>query len=75
MEQRAPGHTVADGKIYVKGFNDFIADIYESMSSIDFINDAQAYEKNEQLKAMKICAEAICMLGTRYSKLATFEEA
>ncbi|GAH69085.1 unnamed protein product, partial [marine sediment metagenome] len=26
MEQRAPGHTVADDKIYYKGFSDFIQD-------------------------------------------------
>jgi len=27
MEQRAPGHTVVDDKIYHKGFSDFIQDI------------------------------------------------
>ena len=27
MEQRAPGHTVLDDKIYKKGFRDFITDI------------------------------------------------
>ena len=27
MEQRAPGHTVADGKIYAKGMDGFVADV------------------------------------------------
>jgi len=33
MEQRAPGHTVADDKIYHKGFSDFIRDIEKNICS------------------------------------------
>ena len=36
MEQRAPGHTVVDDKIYKKGFKDFISDIDKSIEDLDF---------------------------------------
>jgi pyruvate formate-lyase/glycerol dehydratase family glycyl radical enzyme len=35
MEQRAPGHTVADGKIYGKGMLDFKAEIAEELKRLD----------------------------------------
>ena len=37
MEQRAPGHTVLDDKIYKKGFKDFRKDINDSLSRIGFL--------------------------------------
>ncbi|HHY17342.1 MAG TPA: formate C-acetyltransferase/glycerol dehydratase family glycyl radical enzyme, partial [Firmicutes bacterium] len=58
MEQRAPGHTVADGKIYQKGFLDFKKEIEEALSNLDFLNDPEAWEKQEQLRAMSICCDA-----------------
>lgn len=67
MEQRGPGHTVADGKIYKKGFLDFKKDIQKSISTIDFINDPQAYDKKNELTAMDICCDAIITYGNRYS--------
>ena len=70
MEQRAPGHTVADGKIYKKGFVDFKKDIEESLQSIDYLNDPDAYDKQEQLKAMLICADAIITYAKRHAQKA-----
>ena len=67
MEQRAPGHTVADGKMYKKGFLGFIKDIEKSMEKIDYLNDLHAYDKREQLKAMSICARAIIAFAHRYA--------
>jgi pyruvate formate-lyase/glycerol dehydratase family glycyl radical enzyme len=67
MEQRAPGHTVLDNKIYLKGFKDFIHDINNSLSRLDFFNDVQAFDKREELKAMKIAAEALISFANRYS--------
>ena len=67
LEQRAPGHTVADKKIFEKGFYDFIEDINESINKLDFLEDVNAYEKREQLKAMKISCEAIIMYAKRHS--------
>lgn len=71
MEQRAPGHTVADGKIYKKGFADFKEDINEELSKLDFMNDPKAYDKQEELKAMSICCDGIMILAERYAEKAT----
>lgn len=70
MEQRAPGHTVADEKIYFKGFADFKKDIQMRLDEIDYYNDMEAYSKQEQLKAMLISCDAIIAFGKRYADLA-----
>ena len=67
MEQRAPGHTVLDGKIYRKGMLDFIKDIDRSLDKLDFLNDAMAYHRQEELKGMRICAQAIIAYAGRYA--------
>ncbi len=67
MEQRAPGHTVLDGKIYTKGMVDFIAEIDDRITRLDFLNDPEAYTRQEELKAMRICAEALIRFGERYA--------
>ena len=68
MEQRAPGHTVLDNKIYKKGFSDFKKDIKESISDLDFLNDPEAYNKREELKAMDIAAGALINFANRYAE-------
>jgi len=67
LEQRAPGHTALDDKIYGKGLVDFKEDIRRSMESLDFLNDPHAYQKMEELKAMKIAADALIHYATRYA--------
>ncbi len=67
QEQRAPGHTVAGNKIYQKGMLDFINEINESIKNLDFINDSQAFDKREQLSAMKVSAYALIMWAERYA--------
>ena len=67
MEQRAPGHTVLDDKIYRKGFFDLIAEIQDSLGSLDFLNDPEAYAKQEELRAMKISAEALMLYAQRHA--------
>ncbi|MDR2542145.1 MAG: glycyl radical protein [Treponema sp.] len=67
MEQRAPGHTVCDGKIYQKGFLDFKNDIENELEKIDFLNDTLSYDKREQLKAMVICCDAVIVFAARYA--------
>lgn len=78
MEQRAPGHTVGDNKIYNKGFLDFKKEIEDEISKLDFINDLEAYDKHEQLKAMSIACDAIMIFGKRHAeearRLAELEE-
>ena len=68
MEQRAPGHTVLDNKIYYKGFLDFKKDIQETMRSLDFLNDPEAYQKREELKAMEIAADALILFASRHAE-------
>ncbi len=70
MEQRAPGHTVLDDKIYRKGFKDFINDIGNSIEKLDFLNDPKAYDKREELRGMKIAAEGLITFAKRHAELA-----
>jgi len=70
MEQRAPGHTVLDDKIYHLGMLDFIRRIDERLASLDYLFDPAAYDKQEELKAMRITAQAIIRLAERYAELA-----
>lgn len=67
QEQRAPGHTVAGNKIYGKGMLDIIDDIHISLEKLDLINDFHAIEKQEELRAMEIAANAIIMFANRYA--------
>src|SRR5512143_3694614 len=70
MEQRSPGHTVLDNKIYRKGMLDFKQDIQQSLDHLDFLNDPLAYSKQEELKAMLICADAIIRFAERHAERA-----
>jgi formate C-acetyltransferase len=65
QEQRAPGHTVAGNKIYGKGMTDIKKDIDESIAKLDYFKDPKAYDKHEELKAMKIVADTIIMYANR----------
>ncbi len=67
MEQRSPGHTVLDDKIYRKGMLDFKCDIESRLNALDTLNDPEAYEKQEELKAMRICADALIHYGERHA--------
>jgi formate C-acetyltransferase len=67
MEQRAPGHTVLDGKIYKKGMLDFKKDIRESMARLDFLNDPEAFDKQEELRAIGITADALIVYARRHA--------
>jgi len=70
MEQRAPGHTVLDGKIYKKGMNDFKKDIEAALAGLDFMNDPAAYDKQEELKAMAVSVDAIVAFARRHAEKA-----
>jgi pyruvate formate-lyase/glycerol dehydratase family glycyl radical enzyme len=70
MEQRSPGHTVLDDKIYRHGLGDFAQKIQENLSSLDYRNDPQAYTKQEELKAMLICAKALIRFAARHAERA-----
>lgn len=70
MEQRAPGHAVMDDKIFHKGFIDFKKDIQESIAKLDTLNDSNVDDKQEELKAIEIVADALISFANRYSKYA-----
>jgi len=68
MEQRAPGHTVLDDKIYKKGLLDFKKDIESSIQRLDLLNDPEAFQKREELKAMAISADALILYAGRHAE-------
>jgi formate C-acetyltransferase len=70
MEQRAPGHTVLDDKIYHKGMLDFKREIEAQLKSLDYLNDPEAYAKQEELRAMAICADALIRYAERHAEKA-----
>ncbi len=70
MEQRAPGHTALDGKIYQKGMLDFKREIEENIAALDYLNDSKATDKAEQWKAMAISCDAIIVFAERHADLA-----
>ncbi|MCE5195747.1 MAG: glycyl radical protein [Negativicutes bacterium] len=70
MEQRAPGHTSLDGKIYQKGMLDFIRAIELAQSKLDWLEDPEAGSKNEEWKAMIISCRAVIRFAERHAERA-----
>ena len=70
MEQRAPGHAILDDKIYHKGLLDFKNEIEQTLSEIDYSNDSEAIEKEQELKAMSMAADAVILLAERHAEKA-----
>ena len=75
MEQRAPGHTVLDDKIYHQGMLDFQSEIQTALEQLDYIHDPRAYDRQEELKAMSICAAALMRFAERHAELAETQAA
>lgn len=70
MEQRAPGHTTFDGKMYTSGLLDFKARIQDRIRRLDFLNDRDAAERKEELTAMAIACDAAITFARRHSEYA-----
>lgn len=70
MEQRSPGHTVLDDKIYRKGMLDFQAEIEKSLAELDYLHDPSAYDKQEELRAMRIASAALVCYAERHAEVA-----
>ncbi len=70
MEQRAPGHTALDGEIYRKGMLDYKAQIADRIARLDWLGDADATRKLEQLKAMDIACDAAIVFAERHADMA-----
>ncbi len=71
MEQRAPGHTVLDDKIYARGLLDLKEDIERALSALDFGADPDALDRREALTAMAIASDAAVLFAERHADLAT----
>ncbi|MCR4955854.1 MAG: glycyl radical protein [Lachnospiraceae bacterium] len=69
MEQRGPGHTCGGEQVFTTGYLDYKQQIKESMEALDFYNDPEAFDKQEELKAMDISCDAVITLGERYLEL------
>jgi formate C-acetyltransferase len=67
MEQRAPGHTVLDDKIYRRGLLEFKADIASVLAALDTRKDPEAWAKREELLAMDIACDAVLLFASRHA--------
>ena len=70
MEQRAPGHTALDGKIYRKGMLDYKREITANLLALDYLNDPEATDKADEWKAMDISCDAVILFAERHATLA-----
>ncbi len=70
MEQRGPGHTCGGEQVFTTGYMDYKEKIRQTMEALDYINDPDAVNKCEELKAMDISCDAVIILGERYHELA-----
>lgn len=70
MEQRAPGHTAGGGQIYRKGFLDLKREAEAEIEALDYLADAEAYQKHEELQAMTVACDAIVRFAERHAELA-----
>ncbi|MDD2771112.1 MAG: trans-4-hydroxy-L-proline dehydratase [Bacteroidales bacterium] len=69
-EQRAPGHTALDGKIYKYGMKDFRRRIAGVLSALEGDEDPESIRKREMLQAMDIACEALVIFAQRHADLA-----
>ena len=70
MEQRAPGHTSLDGKVYKYGVLVLKERIADELASLDFMNDPEATDKQEELTAMSVSCDAAILFAERHADLA-----
>ena len=70
MEQRAPGHTVLDDKIYGKGMLGFKTDIARALAALDYERDPLSLDRREQLVAMDLACDALIVFAHRHAELA-----
>jgi len=69
MEQRAPGHTSLDGKIYRRGLLDFQQEIVGRLWALDPA-DPQSAPQRAELQGMSIACDAAILFAERHAELA-----
>jgi formate C-acetyltransferase len=70
MEQRAPGHTVLGDMLYRKGLLGLKNEAEQALCALDHFKDQRAYEKQQELKAMIIAADAVIRYAERHAEKA-----
>jgi pyruvate formate-lyase/glycerol dehydratase family glycyl radical enzyme len=70
MEQRAPGHAILDDKIYHRGMLDFKREIKSRLKDFDHSNDPEVDDRQQELKAMEITADALILFAQRHAEKA-----
>ncbi len=70
MEQRAPGHTVLGDVIYRKGLLDLQTDVDDALERLDDLLDPDASRKRDELRAMRIAADAVMRFAERHAEKA-----
>jgi len=75
MEQRAPGHTVADGKLYTTGMLEMKQRIARRLDTLDAEPagaraETDAEHMRAELAAMDVAADAVILFAMRYADLA-----
>ncbi len=70
MEQRSPGHTTLDDKIYRRGLLDLIADMEAELARRDGQPGQAIQAQRDELQAMRIAAQAVIRFAERHAELA-----
>lgn len=70
MEQRAPGHTVLDERLFHCGLLGLRSEIQASLARLDYLNDPRCYARQQQLTAMAISIDAIIRFAHRHAEKA-----
>ena len=70
MEQRGRGHTCGGEQVFTTGYMEYKEKNKKTMDGLDYMNDPDAVDKCEELKAMDIACDAVIILGERYHSLA-----
>jgi formate C-acetyltransferase len=70
MEQRAPGHTVLGDVLYRRGLAALQRDIDLALAALDPLTDAEAYDRGQQLRAMRVAAGAVIRFAERHAERA-----
>ncbi len=70
MEQRSPGHTVLDDKIYRRGLLDAVADIDARLAQLRRAQSDESQERRDELTAMRIAALALIRFAERHAEKA-----
>ncbi len=70
MEQRSPGHTVLGDVIYRRGLLELKREIAASLAVLDFFGDPHAWDRQQQLLAMNVAADAVIRFAERHAEAA-----